>query len=391
MVKFDPGILVYLTLISLASLPTLLVSNRSLSLAGTLCIVLLCVLTFFRMRSVLMTHEKNHASALSKLASNITSGLSEKIGVIGIENALDAWRADMEKDKNKLEQITGEITGRIAAMRENLKDEGVAIITVSAAIEQAALRADQIMTSSQEQAEGLLLLKNLIHSLTDTAESLAVRMNEAAGNAMTLTAETLGGQEKMHEFSNDLLASLKSTEEIYGIITVIEDISDRINLLSLNAAIEAARAGESGRGFAIVADEIGKLAENTATSIRDISDKLSQRLEELRERAARISEATEGAVRIMQDFKTFSDEIRRIARSVKDQGQMNGIVANKAAEISSKSESIDEATTEQKLAIYDILNLSEGINRFIKETLLAARDMDEILIETKKSLENMRL
>ena len=391
MAKFDPGILVYLTLISLASVPPLLVPGRLLSITGPLCILLLCVLTFFRTRSLLMAHEKNHSSALLKFASDITSGLSEKNDTAGIEKSLDAWRADMKEGKIKLEHITGEISGRITTMRENLKDEGVAIITVSAAIEEAALRADRIMTSSQEQAEGLLLLKNLIHSLTDTAGSLAARMNEAAGTAMTLTAETLGSQEKMHEFSNDLLASLKSTEEIYGIITVIEDISDRINLLSLNAAIEAARAGESGRGFAVVADEIGKLAENTATSIRDISDKLSQRLEELRERAGRISEATDGAVRIMQDFKTFSDEIRRLASSVKDQGQMNSIVANKAVEISSKSESIDEATTEQKLAIYDILNLSEGINRFIKETLLAARDLDGILAEIKKSLESIRL
>jgi methyl-accepting chemotaxis protein len=72
-----------------------------------------------------------------------------------------------------------------------------------------------------------------------------------------------------------------SSGEMTGIVEIINSISDQINLLSLNAAIEAARAGDAGRGFAVVADAISKLADQTATSIKDIDGLIRANTEEI--------------------------------------------------------------------------------------------------------------
>ncbi|CBG39860.1 methyl-accepting chemotaxis protein [Helicobacter mustelae] len=134
------------------------------------------------------------------------------------------------------------------------------------------------------------------------------------------TAQNVRSIAQTMQTSSDLVASLNSqSDEIKSIIQTIKDIADQTNLLALNAAIEAARAGEHGRGFAVVADEVRKLAERTGKSITEITttinsirDVTSQVVESIN---VSISEV-EDSVKLASEAKEFMDKIRASSEEV---------------------------------------------------------------------------
>ena len=111
------------------------------------------------------------------------------------------------------------------------------------------------------------------------AASNAVKTQQEAGQGATLVRQVINSVNHVHEQTQamkvDLTALGKQADSIGAIMDVINDIADQTNLLALNAAIEAARAGEAGRGFAVVADEVRKLAEKTIGATKQVGENIS--------------------------------------------------------------------------------------------------------------------
>ncbi len=275
------------------------------------------------------------------------------------------------------------------SLSELIRQINEGVETTAATSYQMSTNADSLATASQEQAaqadEVASAVEEMSRTVTENAMS-AGRTAEVAQKNGTIAKD--GGNvvdqtiSKMKDIANVVMDSVsnisklgESSKEIGEIVSVIDDIADQTNLLALNAAIEAARAGEQGRGFAVVADEVRKLAERTTSATKQIATMIKS-----------IQLETEGAVVAMnkgaqevQNGISLADKAGYALQEVVSSSQevldmINQIVVASeeqsatSEQISKNVMSISKVTSEATQRIEEIAHSSEDLTR-LTETL----------------------
>jgi methyl-accepting chemotaxis protein len=234
----------------------------------------------------------------------------------------------LNKNSANLVSAAFQIASLSKKMSEGAEDQSQQVNHVSVAIEEMAAT---IVQSSKNASD---------------ATTASRSASETAGNGGRIVAETINGMQKIAKVvsgSADSISKLaNSADQIGDIISVIDDIADQTNLLALNAAIEAARAGEQGRGFAVVADEVRKLAERTGKATGEIAQMIkgiqSETTEAVDSMQAGIMEVDKG--RTMADQAGNSlNEIVNMSQQVMDMIQQ---IATASEEQSSAAEEISK-------------------------------------------------
>jgi methyl-accepting chemotaxis protein len=257
---------------------------------------------------------------------------------------------------------TRDIAGQAQAQSEAASSTAASVEKVSVSISQVAEHAEQTQGIAQQA--------------TALSESGRETMRKAA-QSMTRLAGSVQDSARLIE------ALAKRSAEISTIVEVIRDISEQTNLLALNAAIEAARAGEQGRGFAVVADEVRKLAERTGASTTEISALTGTIQAEVASAVAQLKQSTTQ----VDEGVGLSAEVEQALAQIQDGAGSTrnfvGDIAWAAAEQRSASQDIAKH-------VEHIARMAEDSSRAIEVATDAARDLETLATAVNSQVSQFR-
>ena len=266
---------------------------------------------------------------------------------------------------------------------------------VSSASTELSAQIEQSDRGAAESAQRLSEAATAMNEMNATVQEVA----RNAGSASTASAET---REKPKpepkwwqrpcaaltrsircplELKDDMTQLNEHAQDITRIMGVISDIADQTNLLALNAAIEAARAGEAGRGFAVVADEVRKLAEKTMASTNDVGNAIkaiqestAKSMTGVDNAVERIGEATELANQsgqalqeIVATVEATGDQVNAIATASEEQSAASEEINQSIVQVNDMSRQTAEAMAEAAKAVSDLAAQAQGLTSLIRE------------------------
>lgn len=342
---------------------------------------------------------------ISEMMESVAKGVySEEINNITgdeIDEFVSNVNGMMKQSSRTIELIKSAISA-LATSSEEL------IVTASSLEENSKVQAGSVNEISVE-------LNLVVESIRETVDFIGEQVNDISNTAVLITglevmstriSDNMGSVRKQSEISINISTDganlvtsaadamklvIESSKKISDIVSIINEISDKINLLSLNASIEAARAGDAGKGFAVVAEEIGKLADNTSNQAKEINS-LSIEIGKSVNYGNKMVEEIKNSISSIKDIiiknSTLIEEINTLTFK---QAENHDQIRNAMKSLEQKANNIIKVSNFQKSNSESIKSAMEKILHFAMETkngaVSIAETSEELSVDAEKLIQ----
>ncbi len=272
------------------------------------------------------------------------------------------------KVKEELEKISQSAKFAVAEQDEvrQMIEEATSMVGETSATIEELMRSVEHVASSVEKQFGLVEeVSSVLEEAVMTISNIARRVSKADEITSYLKSESekgLSDTRKSIENARDISTYLESIIEL---VTLIKELTDKIEVLSMNARIEAAHAGEYGKGFAVVAEEMGNLAEDSMKKAEEIENVVKTAIDRIKEGLDSIEKNGEKFMKIADGIKEISLFVNEINSSMKEQSKSNELIMSNFSNLVSYSDNIRIAMTESKSGMEEITKATYEINEAI--------------------------
>ena len=290
------------------------------------------------------------------------------------KRAENARREGMYAAATELEEVVSIITSASTQLSAQIEQSDHTASDSAQRLSEAATAMNEMNATVQEVARN-----------ASDASKMSAETRSKAEQGAVVVQQAVDSIEKVQEVAEVLRTDMQQLNEharsISAIMSVISDIADQTNLLALNAAIEAARAGEAGRGFAVVADEVRKLAEKTMASTSEVGSAISaiqhsttKSMEGVDKAVAQIGQATELSSQsgvalheIVTDAETTADAVRAIAAASEQQSAASEEINQSIVQVNDLSDKTAQAMREAAQAVSSLAAQAQHLETLIED------------------------